>query len=51
MQTQPQTQATFTMPAGPHRLIASDLVEGTALRRSEGIKVGTIQRLMIDKVR
>jgi sporulation protein YlmC with PRC-barrel domain len=49
-QTQPQTQATFTMPHKPHRLIPSDRVEGTAVRRSDGTKVGTIQRLMIDKV-
>jgi sporulation protein YlmC with PRC-barrel domain len=50
MQTQSHTQATFTMPHNPHRLIASDRVEGTAVRRSDGTKVGTIQRLMIDKV-
>ena len=50
MQTQPQTQATFTMPRKPHRLIPSDRVEGTAVRRSDGTKVGTIRRLMIDKV-
>ena len=50
MQTHPQTQAVFTMPAQPHRLIASDRVEGTPVRRSNGSKVGTIERLMIDKV-
>jgi PRC-barrel domain len=50
MQTQPQTQAMFTMPAKPHRLIASDRVERTAVRRSDGTKVGIIERLMIDKV-
>ena|ERR1043166_2073138 len=33
----------------PHTLIASDRVEGTAVRRSNGQKIGTIQRLMIDK--
>jgi hypothetical protein len=33
-----------------HTLIASDRVEGTPVRRSSGEKVGTIQRLMIDKV-
>jgi hypothetical protein len=32
-----------------HNLIASDRVEGTAVRRSDGDKVGTIERLMIDK--
>jgi PRC-barrel domain len=31
-------------------LIASDKVEGTAVRRSNGEKLGTIQRVMIDKV-
>jgi PRC-barrel domain protein len=33
-----------------HTLIASDRVEGTLVRRPDGEKVGTIQRLMIDKV-
>ena len=33
----------------PHSLVASDRVEGTLVRRSDGGKVGTIQRLMIDK--
>ena len=31
-------------------LIASDKVEGTSVRRSNGDKLGTIQRVMIDKV-
>jgi len=31
-------------------LIASDRVEGTPVRRSDGQKLGTIERLMIDKV-
>ncbi|MBE7196436.1 MAG: PRC-barrel domain-containing protein [Parafilimonas terrae] len=30
-------------------LIASDKVEGTAVRRGDGVEIGTIQRLMIDK--
>src|SRR5262249_35080237 len=34
----------------PHRLIASDRVEGTPVRRPSGEKIGNIQRLMIDKV-
>ena len=34
----------------PHSLIASDRVEGTPVRRSDGQKLGTIERLMIDKV-
>ena len=50
MQTHPQTQATFAMPAKPHRLIASDRVEGTAVRRSDGTNVGSIERVMIYKV-
>jgi hypothetical protein len=50
MQMHAQTQATFTMPAKPHRFVASDRVEGTPVRRSDGTKIGTIERLMIDKV-
>ena len=34
----------------PHQLIASDRVEGTAVRRPNGDKIGHIERLMIDKV-
>jgi hypothetical protein len=33
-----------------HSLIASDRVEGTPVRRSDGSKVGTIERVMIDKL-
>jgi hypothetical protein len=33
-----------------HALVASDRVEGTVVRRLSGERVGTIQRLMIDKV-
>ena len=33
-----------------HELIASDRVEGTAVRRPNGDKIGHIERLMIDKV-
>jgi hypothetical protein len=33
-----------------HSLVASDRVEGTPVRRSDGEKVGTIERLMIDKL-
>jgi sporulation protein YlmC with PRC-barrel domain len=32
-----------------NNLIASDKVEGTAVRRSDGEKIGTIERLMIEK--
>ena len=34
----------------PHALIPSDRVEGTVVRRTNGDKIGTIQRLMIDKI-
>ena len=37
------------MTEASHRLIASDRIEGTPVRRSDGEKIGTIQRLMIDK--
>src|SRR5947199_193851 len=36
--------------AKPHRLVASDRVEGTAVRRPNGDRIGHIERLMIDKV-
>jgi sporulation protein YlmC with PRC-barrel domain len=32
-----------------HALIASDKVEGTPVRRSDGEKIGTIERVMIEK--
>ena len=35
--------------ASDRNLIASDRVEGTAVRRSNGDKIGTIERLMIEK--
>lgn len=34
----------------PHALIPSDRVEGTVVLRTNGEKIGTIQRLMIDKI-
>jgi PRC-barrel domain len=34
----------------PHQLIASDRVEGTAVRRPNGDMIGHIERLMIDKI-
>jgi PRC-barrel domain protein len=34
----------------PHPLIGSDRVEGTDVRRPNGDRVGTIQRIMIDKI-
>jgi hypothetical protein len=33
-----------------HHLIASDRIEGTPVRRLDGEKIGTIQRLMVDKL-
>ena len=41
---------TDTLERKAHSLIASDRVEGTAVRRSDGTKIGMIQRLMIDKL-
>ena len=47
-------ETTMTQPGVPpkkeHNLIASDRVEGTAVRRPKGDKIGSIERLMIDKV-
>ncbi|MGQ7792378.1 PRC-barrel domain-containing protein [Faunimonas sp. B44] len=34
----------------PHPLIASDRVEGTAVLRPSGEKIGTIERVMIHKI-
>ena len=44
------TDTVPTTTTKPHALIASDRVEGTAVRRPNGDKIGTIQRVMIDKV-
>ena len=44
------TAATANPDTKPHALIASDRVEGTVVRRANGDKIGTIQRLMIDKI-
>jgi hypothetical protein len=41
---------TDTLTRHSHSLIASDRVEGTPVRRTNGEKVGSIERLMIDKV-
>ena len=45
MQTDP-----LPPPLEKHSLIPSDRVEGTAVRRPSGEKIGTIQRVMIDKI-
>src|SRR5436305_2855809 len=44
------TMQTDTSTRQSHNLIASDRVEGTPVRRSNGEKIGTIERLMIDKL-
>src|SRR5213592_1654844 len=44
------TMQTDTSSPQSHSLIASDRVEGTPVRRTDGEKIGTIERLMIDKV-
>jgi hypothetical protein len=48
-----KTEAT-TRPLGQldsgHHLIGSDRVEGTAVMDRDGVKLGTIERLMIDKL-
>ena len=44
------TLKTDALTSQSHSLIASDRVEGTPVRRSGGGKIGTIERLMIDKV-
>jgi hypothetical protein len=41
---------TETLTRQKHSLIASDRVEGTPVRCTGGEKIGTIQRLMIDKI-
>ena len=41
---------TIQVMTKPHSLIASDRIEGTAVRRSNGDRIGHIERLMIDKV-
>ena len=39
-----------TQPTGRHDLIGSDRVEGTSVYRSDGTKIGEIERVMIDKL-
>ena len=41
---------TETMTRTTHSLIASDRVEGTPVRRTGGERIGTIERLMVDKL-
>ena len=44
------TMETDVLTRKTHGLIASDRVEGTPMCRSNGETIGTIQRLMIDKL-
>src|SRR5205809_6786311 len=44
------TMQSDTSTGQSHNLIASDRVEGTPVRRSSGEKIGTIERVMIDKL-
>jgi hypothetical protein len=41
---------TIQVMTKPHSLIASDRIEGTAVRRPNGDRIGHIERLMIDKI-
>jgi hypothetical protein len=45
-----ETARGTTLARGRHDLIGSDRVEGTAVYRSDGTKIGTIERVMIDKL-
>ncbi|HZO45697.1 MAG TPA: PRC-barrel domain-containing protein [Xanthobacteraceae bacterium] len=45
-----EVQTAEVIASKSHRLVASDRVEGTPVRRPGGEKIGTVQRLMIDKV-
>jgi sporulation protein YlmC with PRC-barrel domain len=46
----PQTSASSTTSTQGHTLIESDRVEGTNVYSPDGTKVGSIKRLMIEKV-
>ncbi len=51
-QMQAENQAPMKASAGSasqHELIASDRVEGTNVYRSDGTKIGHIERIMLDK--
>jgi hypothetical protein len=45
-----EVRAAQRISSTSHGLIASDRVEGTLVRRLDGERIGTIQRLMIDKL-
>ena len=46
---QQETTTQRTTRDSPHRLIASDRVEGTAVLNRDGEKLGKIERFMVDK--
>ena len=46
----PTTDAIANPTKKQHALVASDRVEGTVVRRLSGEKIGTVQRVMIDKI-
>ena len=46
---QQETTSEQTIRESPHRLIASDRVEGTAVLNRDGEKLGRIERFMVDK--
>ena len=46
---QQETTTESTTRERPHRLIASDRVEGTAVLNRDGEKLGRIERFMVDK--
>jgi len=50
MNVQSEVPTAEVLAQKSHRLVASDRVEGTPVRRPGGEKIGTVQRLMIDKV-
>src|SRR4029079_12494454 len=43
-------RATTPLARGRHDLIGSDRVEGTNVYRSDGTKIGEIERVMVDKM-
>ena len=49
MQAEGRHRATADPTASPHELIASDRAEGTNVYRSDGTKIGYIERIMMDK--
>ncbi len=48
--SEPRRGVRATEPIGRHDLIGSDRVEGTNVYRSDGKKIGEIERVMIDKL-